>query len=61
MTQSVFGTEVFYIVEKFGRFKYLGTWMNEIGDHTQEIKVRIKIACSTYFKMNRVLCDRDLS
>ncbi|KAL0860165.1 hypothetical protein ABMA27_010472 [Loxostege sticticalis] len=52
------GTEV---VEKVDKFKYLGSWMNENGDHAQEIKVRIEMARSTFFKMSRVLCHRDLS
>ncbi|XP_073953527.1 uncharacterized protein [Choristoneura fumiferana] len=36
-------------------------WLNEYGDHVQDIRVRIEVVRSTFFKMSKVLCDRIMS
>lgn len=48
-------------LEKVSEYKYLGTLINETGDQNQEIKRRIEIARSTFIKMKKLFCNRDIS
>lgn len=49
-----------HILEQVQKYKYLGTWLNEPWDSDQEIKTRIEIARSSFNRMKRVLCNRNL-
>jgi hypothetical protein len=48
-------------IERVTHYKYLGTWVNEKWDQSQEIKTRIEIARSAFLKMRRLLSNRDLN
>lgn len=48
-------------IERVRRFKYLGCWLNDEWDPDEEIRSRIEIARSTFFKIKTLLCNRDLS
>lgn len=48
-------------LEKVNEYKYLGTLINETGDQNHEIKRRIEIARSTFIKMKKLFCNRDIS
>ena len=48
-------------VERVRSFKYLGCWLNEDWDETQEIRARIEQARDVFLKMKKLLCRRELS
>lgn len=47
-------------IENVATYKYLGTWMEQSGDQTREIRTRIEMARSTFVKMNKLFSSRDL-
>lgn len=49
------------IIERVQAYKYLGTWLEQSGDQTKEIKTRVEIARATFMKMKDVFCSRDLT
>ena len=48
-------------VEKVHAFKYLGCWLNERWDYTQEVRARIEQARGSFEKMRKLVCRRELS
>lgn len=48
-------------IERVRQYKYLGTIINENNDSSQEIRVRIEQARSTFTRMKRLFCCRDLN
>lgn len=48
-------------IERVYSYKYLGTWINSNGDNSREIRCRIEIARSVFFKMRKTFSNRDLS
>lgn len=48
-------------LERTKGLTYLGTYVNEDWDPGREIKIRIEKARSTFFKMKKVLCNRNLN
>lgn len=48
-------------IEIVKSYKYLGTWIEQTGDQTKEIRARIEIARATFIKMKKLFCSRDIS
>ena len=48
-------------VERVYSYKYLGTWINSNGDASKEIRCRVEIARTGFFKMRKIFSNRDLS
>jgi hypothetical protein len=48
------------IIERVYSYKYLGTWIHSNGDNSREIRCRIEIARSTFFKLRKSFSNRDL-
>ena len=48
-------------IERVREYKYLGTTINESNDSSQEIRIRIEQARSTFTRMRRLFCCRDLN
>ena len=48
-------------IENVSAYKYLGTWIEQSGDQTREIKTRIEIARSTFVKMKKLFTSRDIN
>ncbi|XP_077287784.1 uncharacterized protein LOC143912378 [Arctopsyche grandis] len=48
-------------IELVHQYKYLGCWLNDQWDHSQEIKIRIEMARNAFFKMRDLLCNRDFN
>lgn len=48
-------------IENVQTYKYLGTWIEQSGDQTREIRTRIEIARSTFIKMKKLFTNRDIS
>lgn len=49
------------LIEEVEHYKYLGTWINSNGTNEKEIKFRIEIARSNFFKMRKTFSNWDLS
>lgn len=48
-------------IEQVHQYKYLGCWLNDQWDHSQQIKSRIEIARNCFFKMRDLLCNREFN
>lgn len=48
-------------IENVSAYKYLGTWIEQSGDQTREIRTRIEIARSTFIKMKKLFTSRDIN
>lgn len=48
-------------IENVSTYKYLGTWIEQSGDQTREIRTRIEIATSTFVKMKKLFTSRDIN
>lgn len=48
-------------IERVVAYKYLGTWITSNVDQTKEIKARVEVARSSFFKLKKFLTCRDLS
>lgn len=48
------------IIERVYSYKYLGTWFHSNGDSSREIRCRIEIARSMFFKLRKNFSNRDL-
>lgn len=48
-------------IEKVKTYKYLGCYLNEKWDFSQEIKARIEQARAAFYKMKGLLCQRSLT
>lgn len=48
------------VIEQVPYYKYLGTWITNTGDQSKEIRSRIETARSTFNKMRKFLCNRDV-
>jgi len=48
------------IIERVYSYKYLGTWIHSNGDNSREIRCRIEIARSTFFKLRKSFSNRNL-
>ncbi|CAH2267750.1 jg15167 [Pararge aegeria aegeria] len=49
------------VLERVSKFRYLGTMVDDKGDHSLEVRCRIEQARNTFSRLKRVLCDRNLS
>lgn len=49
------------VVERVASYKYLGCWLNERWDSSQEVRARIEQARGVFEKMRKLLCRRNLS
>ncbi|CAG9827720.1 unnamed protein product, partial [Diabrotica balteata] len=47
-------------IEQISSYKYLGAWITEDTDQTKEIRCRIEIARSTFNRMRKLFCNRDI-
>ncbi|CAG9841161.1 unnamed protein product [Diabrotica balteata] len=47
-------------IENVNNSKYLGTWITSDVDQTKEIKTRIEIARTSFIKLKKFLCCRDI-
>jgi len=48
------------IIERVYSYEYLGTWIQSNGDNSREIRCRVEIARSTFFKLRKSFSNRDL-
>lgn len=48
-------------IERVNKYKYLGTWVNNNNDVTDEIRCRIETARSAFVKMKSFFCNKDLN
>lgn len=47
-------------IERVNAYKYLGAWITSSIDQTKEIKTRIEVARTSFIKLKKFLCCRDI-